>query len=250
MEKLLGFPFLASESGAEIDHSIVNIHWLMLALFVGWGLFFIYTLIRFRRKAHPAADPVGIRGRWPYYLVYLVAAIEAVELIGFSIPLLAKRAHQFPDEKDAVVVRVVAEQFNWNIHYPGPDGVFGKTAATLITPDNPLGIDRTDPHAKDDITTINQMNVPVDKPVIVHLTSKDVIHSFNLVTMRVKQDAIPGMNVPFWFVPTTVGNYEIACAQLCGLGHYRMRGYINVQTPEEYAKWQAEQAAALAPPAN
>lgn len=156
----------------------------------------------------------------------------------------------FPAEKDATVVRVVAEQFSWNVHYPGPDGIFGRTSPDLVSPDNPLGLDRTDPYAKDDITTINQLNLPVDKPVIVKLSSKDVIHSFNLPVMRVKQDVIPGLVIPVWFTPSIVGNYEIACAQLCGLGHYRMRGYLNIQSQQDYDAWMADQEKAIAPVAD
>jgi hypothetical protein len=108
---------------------------------------------------------------------------------------------KFPEEKNATVVRIVAEQFSWNVHYPGPDGKFGKTSIKLVDSDNPLGIDRSDPDARDDITTINQFNLPVDKDVIIYLTSKDVIHSLNLPAYRVKQDAIPGMRIPVWFRP-------------------------------------------------
>ena len=247
MEKYLGLPFDASAQGPQIDNIIAMVHWLMLVLFVGWGAFFVYTLIRFRRKAHPKADYHGVKTHTSSYLEVGIAIIEAVLLIGFSIPFWARKVSAFPAEKDATVVRIVAEQFSWNIHYPGPDGVFGRTSPDLISPDNPLGLDRTDPYAKDDITTLNQLNLPADKPVIVHLTSKDVIHSFNIPVMRVKQDAIPGLTIPVWFTPTLPGNYEIACAQLCGMGHYHMRGYINIQTPEEFQSWMNEQEKALAP---
>jgi cytochrome c oxidase subunit 2 len=91
------------------------------------------------------------------------------------------------------------------------------------------------------VTTINQLNLPVDRPVLVRLSSKDVIHSFGLYEMRVKQDAIPGMQIPVWFVPTRPGEYEIACSQLCGLGHFRMRGFVTVQTAEDFSKWMADQ---------
>lgn len=248
MEQLLGFPPLASEHGAQLDHLIVIVHWLMLALFVGWGSFFIFTLFRFRAGRNPKADYAGVKSHYSNYLEVAVALFEAVLLLGFSIPLWAVRVNEFPLEKEATMVRVIAEQFSWNIWYPGPDGVFGKNSPELVTSDNPVGIDRNDPAAKDDILTINQLNLPVDKPVIVRLSSKDVIHSFNLPVMRVKQDAIPGMSIPLWFTPNRIGNYEIACAQLCGLGHYRMRGYINILSREDYGKWQTEQEAALAPP--
>jgi cytochrome c oxidase subunit 2 len=140
-------------------------------------------------------------------------------------------------------VHVVAEQFAWNVHYPGPDGVFGAREIALVDPvTNPLGLKTDDPAARDDIVTMNELHLPVDRPAIVHLTSKDVIHSFALPVMRVKQDVIPGLSIPVWFVPTQTGEYEIACAQLCGIGHYRMRGYLTIHTAEEYAAWLAQAA--------
>ncbi len=110
-----------------------------------------------------------------------------------------------------------------------------------------LGLDRRDPDAKDDITTINQMNLPVDRPILVQLSSKDVIHSLGLIEMRVKQDAIPGMTMPVWFIPNRIGEYEIACSQLCGLGHFRMRGFVTVQSAADYQKWYDDQEKELRP---
>jgi len=106
-----------------------------------------------------------------------------------------------------------------------------------MSPINPLGLDPNDPAGKDDITTINQLHVPVGKPVIVRLSSKDVIHSFFLPVMRVKQDVIPGQVVPVWFQAREAGNFEIACAQLCGLGHYRMRGFFIVDKADQFKSW-------------
>jgi len=166
-----------------------------------------------------------------------------VLLIGFAIPAWATRVNEFPAETDSTVVNVVAKQFEWHIHYPGPDGMFGRKDPSLITPTNAIGLDRSDPYAVDDIATINQLNLPVGKPTIVHLTTQDVIHSFAISTLRVKQDAIPGMEIPVWFVPTVTGDYEINCSQLCGLGHYRMRGFVKIQTEEEFEAFLAEEAA-------
>ncbi len=237
---------------------MVLVHILMGVLFAGWLCFFLYALYRFRRKSNPVANYKGATGHTSTYLEIGVAVVEAVLLIGFSIPLWAKRVAAFPAESEAVVVRVVGEQFAWNIHYPGPDGIFGKTDNTLIDlQTNPLGIDRSDPDAKDDITTVNQLHLPVGKPAIVKLSSKDVIHSFNLTEFRVKQDAVPGLVIPLWFEPTIstddmrkrLGDdefvYEIACAQLCGLGHYSMRGYVTIDTPEGFQAWLDEEGAKL-----
>jgi cytochrome c oxidase subunit II len=246
MLSFLGLPVQASTHAAEIDGMIVLIHWLMLLLFVGWGAFFVYVLARFRRGANPTADYQGAHGKLSKGLEIGIVVIEMILLVFYAIPAWATRVADMPTENEAVVIRVVAEQFAWNIHYPGPDGKFGKTEAAKVAADNPVGLDRADPAAKDDIVTINQMSIPVDKPILVHLSSKDVIHSFGLFEMRVKQDAIPGMSIPVWFIPNRVGDYEIACSQLCGLGHYRMRGFVSVKTQADFDAFLAEEARARA----
>jgi cytochrome c oxidase subunit 2 len=255
MEKLLGLPEVASAHGPQIDAVIGYVHWLMAVMFVGWTALFLYMLFRFRRGAHPKASYEGTKGKAAKFVEVGVVVAELILLIGFSIPLWSERVDDFPAESESTVVRVIGEQFAWNVHYPGPDGQFGRTKIDLVdTQTNPLGLDSSDPAAKDDIITLNQLHLPVGKPVIVHLSSKDVIHSFMLPEMRVKQDAIPGLETPVWFIPTVTTdemrqrkgqsefNYEIACAQLCGLGHYRMRGFLHIDTPEQYKAWLAEQA--------
>jgi cytochrome c oxidase subunit II len=237
----LGMPVQASTHAAELDQMNMYVHWLMLVMFVGWGIYFVYVLFRFRSGANPTASYTGAKGKISKGTEIAVAIVEVVLLVFYAIPAWATRVKAFPAESEAVVVRVVAEQFAWNMHYPGPDGRFGRTDIKLITSDNPLGLDRADPPAKDDIATINQLNLPVDRPVLVHLSSKDVIHSFGLFEMRVKQDAIPGMQIPVWFIPNRVGEYEISCSQLCGLGHFRMRGFLTIQTAADYDKWFADQ---------
>jgi cytochrome c oxidase subunit 2 len=222
---------------------IVLVHWLMLVLFVGWGAFFLYALFRFRKGAHPKASYVGAKGKISKGLEGAIVVIEAILLLVYAIPAWANRVSGFPSGDGVVVVRVVAEQFAWNIHYPGPDGLFGRTDITLVNPGNLLGLDRNDPNGKDDLVTPNQLTLPVDRPVLVHLSSKDVIHSFGLFEMRVKQDAIPGMDIPVWFVPNRIGEYEITCSQLCGLGHFRMRGFVSVRSDADFKSWLTEESA-------
>jgi cytochrome c oxidase subunit 2 len=237
----LGLPVQASAHAAELDQMTVLVHWLMLVLFVGWGAFFLFVVVRFRKSANPRADYAGAKGKFAKSTEVLVAVIEIVLLVGYAIPAWATRVRDLPSEDDAVVVRVVAEQFAWNVQYPGRDGRFGRADAKLVSAENPLGLDRTDPNGADDVATINQMNLPVDRPVLVKLSSKDVIHSFGLYEMRVKQDAIPGMEIPVWFIPNRPGDYEIVCSQLCGLGHYRMRGFMTVQSQTDFDAWMVEQ---------
>lgn len=258
MTEWLGLPALASTHGGQIDNLIGWTHFFMLLLFVGWGSFFVYCLIRFRRSRHPVATYTGARSHASSYLEGGVLTVEMVLLFAFSIPLWAARVDHVPPESEALVVYVTAEQFAWNVRYAGPDGVFGRTDITLIdAQDNPLGVDRSDAAAQDDVTTLNQLYLPANTPIILKLRSKDVIHSFGVPEFRVKQDAIPGLTIPIWFVPdvTTAemrartGNpefqYEIACAQLCGLGHYRMRGFVTVLNTEEFQTWMDAEVAKL-----
>ena len=242
MQQWLGLPVAASTHAGEIDQMIVIVHWLMLVLFVGWGAFFLFVLVRFRKSANPKASYTGAKGKISKGLEVAIALVEVALLLFYAIPAWAKRVRDFPPESEAVLIHVIGEQFAWNVHYPGVDGKFGRTDPKLVSADNPIGLDRADPAAKDDITTINQLNLPVDKPIMIRLSSKDVIHSFGLYEMRVKQDAIPGLDMPVWFIPNRIGEYEITCSQLCGLGHYRMRGFVSVKSDADYRAWLAEEA--------
>jgi cytochrome c oxidase subunit 2 len=246
MREFLQFPVEASAHAAQIDRMTILTHWLMAILFVGWGAYFIFALIRFRAGANPKASYEGVKSHLASYLEWAVAAIELVLIVAFAIPAWASRVDAFPQEGQATVVRVIAEQFQWNVHYPGADGQFGRVDIKLMGSDNPIGLDRSDPAGKDDITTINQLILPVNKPVIVHLSSKDVIHSFSLIQMRVKQDAIPGESIPVWFTPIVTGDWEINCSQLCGLGHFRMRGAYSIKSQADFDTWMKEQVTELA----
>lgn len=243
MGELLGLPAQASAHAGEIDQMIILIHYLMFILFIGWGIYFIWVLIRFRARANPKADYAGVTSHTSSYLEIAVAVIEAVLLIGFAIPAWADRVNEFPPESESTVVRMIARQFEWHAHYPGADGRFGRRDLSLITPTNVVGLDRSDPNAADDVVSINRMNLPVGKPAIVYLSSQDVIHSLGIAEMRVKQDAIPGMEIPVWFEPTRTGDYQINCSQLCGLGHYRMKAEVSVQPQAEFDAWLAEELA-------
>src|SRR5438093_5208935 len=168
----------------------------MGALFLGWSAFFIFVLIRFRKSRRPAADHTGVRSGISTHLEFSVVLIEAVLFLGFAIPLWAKRVNQFPPGKEALVVHVVAQQFSFNFHLPGPDGQFGRRDVSLVSNSNPLGLDPNDPASKDDIVTLGELHVPINRPVIVELSSKDVIHNFALPHMRIAGDAIPGSLLP------------------------------------------------------
>lgn len=143
---------------------------------------------------------------------------------------------------NTVFIEITGEQFAWSIRYPGPDGVFGKTSPTLYdAASNPVGIDPNDPAGQDDIVTINNLAVPVNRPVELKLRSKDVLHGFFLPNLWIKQDTVPGLVVPLRFTAKEAGEYELLCAELCGLGHYRMKGALLVQQPEQFEAWLVEQ---------
>ena len=254
-----GLPQNLSIQGEFIDNANVLLHWLMLFLFAGWGVFFIVSLYKFSSSKNKKASYTGVKSHLSSLLEGAVAIIEIVALFGFSYPIWTYRVNEVPDQRDAINIRVVAQQFAWNIHYPGSDGVFGRTDINLMdeAEQNFIGIDRSDEFAKDDIILQNQMHIPVNKKIRVDLSSKDVIHNFKLPELRVSQDAIPGMTIPVHFtatmtsdefLKTVVGTpregkgLEIACAQLCGLTHYRMRGYLTIDSEEEYNAWLASEA--------
>ena len=306
-----------SAHGSAIDNLIAYIHVFMAVLFVGWGIFFVYCLVKFRAGANPRAHYDAIKAKPSKYAEVVVIVIEAILLVGISMPVWASYRNEPPTD-DPLTVRVVAQQFAWNIHYPGPDGKFGKTKPGLVNETtNPIGLDRDgDPAAADDITSINNFYVPKGRDVVVRLSSKDVIHSFAVPLLRVKQDAIPGMEIPLWFKATKtndevreslvetvalpdsaddveafvkqhgikvfmddiaaatggaplarVGGWvdadvvkalmaagvtevtmapkdpvNIQCAQLCGLGHYRMMGQMQIVEPEAFQAWADKQA--------
>ncbi len=236
-----GLPPDISTHGASVDLLIHVVHVFMICLFVGWGIFFVYTLIRFRKRPGHQASYLSSTSKFPKYIEVFVVLFEVFLLVGLSFPVWSKYKIGFPAEQDSFVVRVVAQQFVWNIHYPGDDKKFGRIDNKLMSDSNPLGIDASDSASWDDVVAINQFHLPVHKPVIAHLSSKDVIHSFGVPVLRVKQDNMPGMVIPIWFEATQTGSFEIACSQLCGVGHGLMKGMLLVDKPEDFEKWWQEQ---------
>jgi cytochrome c oxidase subunit II len=245
MQKWMGLSVLGSKQGSEVDKLLVYFHLLMVALFVGWSIFFLYALWRFRKSRNPTANYDGAKTHTSTYLEVGVAVIEFLLLFGLAVPYWVRATEKFPPEEESTVIRVIARQFNWTARYAGPDGMFGRADASLMTPANPFGLAALDPASRDRepngwddiLSPINEIVVPVDKPVIAYLSSLDVIHSFKIVPLRVTQDAIPGMSIPVHFTPTRLGTYEIQCSQLCGSGHFSMRGFFRVVTPSEYETW-------------
>jgi cytochrome c oxidase subunit 2 len=250
------FPPLASEHGGEVDRALLLVFLFIGALFVGWVIYFFVVLRRFRASKHPQAIHAGVKSRAVFFLEVGAVLFELALLVGISLPFWQRRVVALPAaDQNPVIVRAVGQQFAWNFHYPGPDGKFGKGDPKLVDEvENPLGLDPADATGADDIVVRNQLYLPLKRPAIVYVSSKDVIHSFSLPDFRVKQDAIPGMVTPISFTPTMSTEeyaalkgapdrtFEIVCAQLCGQGHYTMRGFVNVVSEDQFTAWLTEKA--------
>jgi cytochrome c oxidase subunit II len=251
----LGLPIAASEHAGRMDNFIDLVHIVIIGGFLFWTTWFTIALVKFRAKKNPDADYQGIRSKLPYVPVVIMVICDFSLLFGLSIPFWHDEINAVPKPgADVIEIRIVAQQFHWNIHYPGKDGIFGRTDPALIDDQtNLLGLDTEDPNSEDDVISRNLLHLPVNKQVLIHLSSKDMVHSLNLPEFRIKQDAIPGMSIPVYFRPTMTSaefanvsgdperGFEIACAQLCGNSHFTMRGYITVESDEEYEAWlQAE----------
>jgi cytochrome c oxidase subunit 2 len=221
----LKLPEGVSTYSGRIDGLFRLILWITGIIFVVVETLLLFFLFKYRYR----------EGRRPRYthgsnrlevIWTIVPAVICVVLALLSRATWADIKQHLP--KDGVQIEITAEQFAWNIRYAGADNKFDTA---------------------DDVLSLNQLHFPVGQPVIVTLHSKDVIHSFFLPEFRVKQDAVPGLSTRIWFEGTRTGHWEIACAELCGLGHYRMKGFVTVETPEEFAKWLHDQAAEAAPEA-
>jgi len=254
VKKLLSLPELASEHGKDVDNLIILVHYVMALLFVGWTAFFIYCLVRFRKGRNAKADHHGVTGHTSNYLEIAIAIVEIILLAGFAIPLWAKVVDRFPtSEENPVNMRVIGQQFNWSARYPGADGRFGKQDIGLVSVANPYGLHQLDeklkaqdPDGKDDVTVVaSAIAVPVNRPVIATITTMDVIHSFKVLSMRVTQDAIPGMHIPIHFKATKTNTYQINCAQLCGNSHANMKGLLKVLPQDQFDAWLKTKAGAV-----
>lgn len=243
IERLL--PQAASAHAASVDAVLASIHVHMAAIFLVWLVVFAWALVRFRSGTQPEPRAQGAGRRWPLIAIAAIVAGDVLILVAQALPVWNARLAPPPPGADPLEIHIAAEQFAWNIHYPGPDGVMGRVSNDLISASNPLGIDRDDPAAKDDIGLQNVLTLPVGRTIVVALTSRDVVHSFTLPEMRVKQDAVPGQTARVWFTPTELGSWDIACSQLCGLGHYRMRGDVRVLSATDWERWQADEEARL-----
>lgn len=236
-------PTLASEHGAGIDTMIKYLVITIGALLIVGHLVLAYFIWRFSGKDRVTFRMANAKTEWKWALIPVIAMTLIAEggVLMLGMPVW-REFYAAKAPADAITVEVTAEQFAWNVRYPGRDGVFGRSDFNLFSKENPLGLDENDPTAKDDIFLGPELRLPVNKPVRIILRSKDVLHSFFLPHQRVKQDAVPGMAIELWFIPTQIGEFEIACAELCGLGHYKMRGILTVLSQQDFEKWLNEES--------
>jgi cytochrome c oxidase subunit II len=205
-----------STFGGEIDSLFYLIYYITAVTFILVTVLMVVFLIMYRQKEGRRATYT--HGNTTLEIIWTIIPAAILIVLSFmSVSTWAKVKRHAPDSD--FELQVTAKQFNWEVVYPGADHQFG-------TPD--------------DVKFDNDLHVPVNKVVRVHLSSRDVIHSFFLPNLRLKQDAVPGRTILVWFEATKPGKYELPCAELCGFGHSGMKGWLYVHTPEEYAKWAAE----------
>lgn len=228
---------LASNWGA-IDQNITITFTVTGAVFLAVSLFIVVALVRYRDRGRRRARYEPENKRLELWLTG-VTGIGIAALLAPGLFVWGDFVN-VPDE--AHEVEVVAQQWYWSFRFPGEDGEFGTARNGLVEPANPFGIDSEDPRGDDDLL-IDEPRVllPVDRPVRVVLRSKDVVHNFKVPPFRAKMDAIPGQRTHFWFTPTRTGEFEAVCAELCGIGHFAMRGRVEVVEPERFEAWLAEQ---------
>jgi len=239
-------PAGVSAAAAGIDHQFVTTYIVMGVVFVlaqcSLGLF----VWQYRDRGSSSPPVSYSHGNTTMEIVWTV--LTAILFVGLN--LMGSQiwaAERFaPAASNAVPVEVTGMQFAWYFRYPGADGKFGMTRPKLMDPSSgseaAIGLDTSDPAAKDDVVT-GTMFLPVHRQVDLTLRAVDVIHSFFVPNMRFKQDAVPGLAIHMHFTPEQIGDYEIACAELCGLGHYKMHGMVKVVSQEEFDKWLAAREA-------
>jgi len=233
------FTPIASNWGL-MDDTVNLTFWVTGAVFVAVNLFMAYTIVRYRHRK-------GQERRAEYEpeykkLEWWLTGLTTVGVAGLLAPGLVVWAKFVTVPENAKVVEALGQQWSWSFRLPGNDGVLGEIDAALIGPDNPFGMDPNDPRGQDDVLVAGQeLHLPLNEPVKILLRSKDVLHNFTVPQFRVKMDMVPGMITYLWLTPTRTGAFEILCEELCGTGHFVMRGRVVVDENDAYQAWLAAQ---------
>lgn len=235
------FPPSINQHGQQYDQQfmftlvVTGVIFFLAQMALGWVIF------KYRddgRRAEYSHGNNKLEALWTS-----AAAVLFVGLVLMGTTIWAN-VHFNPPPAGSMVIELVGKQFAWSFRYPGPDGKFGRTDLKLVSDSsgNPFGIDENDPAGKDDIVG-SAIKVPVGRPILLQMQARDVIHNFFVRELRLKQDLVPGMLIPFHFQADTIGTYEVACSELCGLGHHQMRSTLQVMSDADFQKWQQEQLA-------
>ncbi len=203
-------------------------------VFVAVSAFMVLAIVRYRHRPGHKAEFSPDNRRLEWWLL----GLTTLGIIALLAPGLVVYYDFIRTPEDSMEVEVVGEQWRFSYRYPGEDGTFGTSDVRLVSSDNPLGLDPDDPAGHDDIIVVGgDLRLPVDQPVKVLMRAKDVLHNFFVPQFRAKMDMVPGMVTHFWFTPTSTGEFEVICAQHCGVGHYNMRGSVRVMEPEAFDEW-------------
>lgn len=231
------FTPLASNWGT-MDDTIELTFWVTGVVFIAITLFMIYCVIAFRHTENRKAEFEPENKKIEVWLT-VATTVGVVILLAPGLKVWGNYV-AVPD--NAHIVEVIAQQWQWSYRYPGVDGKLGTADAKHISFDNPVGINPDDPLGQDDIVILgNALRLPIGKPVKLLLRSKDVLHDFYVPQFRAKMDIVPGLVSYLWFEPTKIGEYEVLCAELCGVGHYNMRSHVRVQSEQDYQQWLSQQ---------
>jgi cytochrome c oxidase subunit 2 len=221
-----------------MDDTVILTFWVTGIAFVVLNLFMAWTVWRYRHRKDQKADYNPENKKLEWWLT-IVTTIGVVAMLAPGLVVWGKFVIV---PENAAIIEAVGQQWHWSFRFPGEDGELGASDATLISPDNPFGLDPADPKGADDrLVASPQLHLPVGQPVKVLLRSKDVLHNFTVTQFRVKMDLVPGMITYMWLTPTEPGEYEILCEELCGVGHFAMRGRVVVTPREEFDAWLAAQ---------
>lgn len=230
-------PPVASIQGQTTDRLFYNTLYVTGAVFI--LVHVLLAIFLWRYGAHGDERAAYFHEHKSLELSYTIIPAVAMAIMVSMSGVVWSKIHSAPPA-DALVAEIRGEQFLWRARYPGPDGVFGRIDPRQISQTNPMGLDKNDPAGADDIVT-GELHLVVDRPVRLRIRSRDVIHSFFVPAFRVKQDAVPGMTNEIWFTPTRAGDLEIACAELCGVSHFSMRGKVKVESQADFDAWLARQ---------
>ena len=221
-----------------IDDTIVLTFWITGVVFIAVILFMAYCCIRFRYRKEARAEYRPENSKLEWWLTILTT----VGVVAMLTPGLFVWNQFVTVPPDAAEVEALGQQWSWSYRLPGKDGVLGTTDPRNVSDDNPYGINPKDPNGQDDILVDgDELHLPLGRPVNVLLRSLDVLHNFYVPEFRAKMDIVPGMITYFWLTPTRTGTFDILCFELCGTGHYTMRGTVVVEEKSAFEAWLNEQ---------